>query len=53
MEIMKGGTIVFIGREKFMPGEAARYTIEGGVMRTEIMKAVYSEGMGLAQTRGC
>ena len=51
MEIMKGTTTVLIRGEKFTPREAARYTIEGGVMRDEIVKAVCSEGTGLAQAR--
>ena len=44
MKIMKDGMTVLIGGERFLPGEAARYTVEGGVMRDEIMKAVCSEG---------
>ncbi|WVZ51696.1 hypothetical protein U9M48_002811 [Paspalum notatum var. saurae] len=53
MKIMKGDMTVLIGGEMFMPGEAARNTVEGGVMSDEIVKAVYSERTGLAQARGC
>ena len=46
MKIIEGGTTMLIGEEKFMLGEAARYTIEGGVMRDEIVEAVCSQDDG-------
>ena len=52
MKIMKGDMTVLIG-EKFTPGKAASYTVEGGVMGDEIVKTVCSEVAGLARARGC
>ena len=52
MKIMKGDMTVLIG-EKFTPGKAASYTVEGGVMGDEIVKTVCSEVAGLARAHGC